>query len=129
MSDPRPQGQYDSEYSEESFWKKVRKNAWSAGKQVVEKALTLYYCMMDRDTPAWAKAVIVGALGYFILPTDAIPDMIPGAGYADDLGAITVAIGAVAVHIKAEHLQKAKDKVTRWFGDDNHPKALPSNEE
>ena len=128
MTDQTPHGQYDKEYSEESFWRKVRRNAFAAGRQVIEKALTLFYCLRDPDTPGWAKAVIIGALGYFILPMDAIPDLIPGAGYADDLGAITVALGTVAVHIKPEHTEKAKGKVSDWFDKDDGPKALPPAE-
>ena len=48
-----------------------------AGKEVIEKALILYYCLQDDDTPAWAKTTIIGALGYFISPIDAIPDLVP----------------------------------------------------
>ncbi|MBE3097915.1 MAG: DUF1232 domain-containing protein [Planctomycetes bacterium] len=107
---------YAKEYSEESFWAKLGKYALVAGKQVVEKALILYYCLSDRDTPKWAKGVIIAALGYFILPLDAIPDFVPGVGYADDLGVLAVAFAAVLVHIKSEHREHAKEKVRQWFG-------------
>jgi uncharacterized membrane protein YkvA (DUF1232 family) len=78
-------------------------------------ALILFYCLKDRDTPAWARGVIVGALGYLILPTDLIPDMIPGAGYGDDWGAIVAALGTVAAYIKDEHKAKARAQVGRLF--------------
>ena len=113
---------YSKEYSEESFWNKLGKYALIAGQQVVEKALTLYYCMMDKDTPTWAKGIIAAALGYFIWPADAIPDLTPFVGYADDLGVIVVALGIVAVHIKPAHVEKAKEKLRQWFkgkDDDN----------
>lgn len=58
----------DTEYSEESFWEKIASSAKLAGREVIEKALVLYYCMQDPDTPAWATSVIVGALIYFISP-------------------------------------------------------------
>ena len=119
MSEDRALQEYGKAYSEESFWAKVGKYAIAAGKQVIEKVLTLYYCLLDRDTPPWAKAVIVGALGYFIVPMDAIPDLIPGVGYADDLGAVGLALGMVAVHIKPEHQEQAKQKLKQWFADNS----------
>lgn len=116
MNDKRTQTTYSREYSERSFWKKVAKCASCAGLITIEKALVLYYCLQDPDTPAWAKAVIVGALGYFILPMDLIPDFTPGVGYADDLGALAGAAGTVFVHIKPEHEAQAKEKLAQWFG-------------
>ena len=104
-----------SQYSDESFWDKLKGFALSAGRVVVEKALTLYYCHRDNDTPVWAKAVIVGALAYFILPTDAIPDIIPGAGYTDDLGALAAALTTLAAHVKQEHIRRARETLRRWF--------------
>lgn len=109
---------YEDAFSDESFWEKVRRYAKRAGHRVLEPALVLYFCLQDPDTPAWAKAVIVGALGYFILPTDAIPDATPVVGFSDDLGALTAAVGIVGVHIKPEHQSKAKDKLRQWFGDE-----------
>ncbi|MBD2258612.1 DUF1232 domain-containing protein [Pseudanabaena sp. FACHB-2040] len=87
----------------------------SLGLPITEKVLTLYYCFCDRDTPAWAKTVIVGALGYFILPLDAIPDITPVAGYTDDFGMLASAFAMVAVHIKQEHVDQAREKLKIWF--------------
>jgi len=108
--------EYSKEYSEESFWEKVKKYALKAGKEVIEKALMLYYCLQDKDTPKWAKGVIVAALGYFIFPMDAIPDFTPVVGYADDLGVLVAAFATVATYIKEEHKQKAKETLKTWFG-------------
>ncbi len=83
---------------------------------MIEKALVLYYCLRDEDTPAWAKTVIIGSLGYFIVPLDLIPDFTPGVGYADDLGALASALAAVAAHVKDEHHEMAAAKVAKWFG-------------
>lgn len=102
-------------YSEKSFWNKVKRFARVAGKEVVSKALLLYYCYSDPTTPKWIKGVIVGALGYFISPLDAIPDAIPVAGYADDLGALVAAAALVAVHLKRSHADAAKKKLAEWF--------------
>jgi uncharacterized membrane protein YkvA (DUF1232 family) len=109
---------YGEHFTDESFWDKVRRYALRAGRRVLEPALVLYYCFKDEDTPAWAKTVIVGALGYFVVPMDAIPDATPVVGFSDDLGALTVALGVVAVHIRREHQEKAKEKLRQWLGDE-----------
>jgi len=109
---------YDDKYSEEGFWQKLGKFALVAGKQVVEKALMLYYAARSPETPTWAKTTIYGALGYFIFPADAIPDFIPAVGFADDLGVLAAAIATVAVYITPEIRQQAKEKMKEWFGDD-----------
>ena len=105
-----------AEYTEGKFWGKLRRYAKQAGEQVTEKALVLYYAAESPETPFWAKTVIRGSLGYFIVPTDAVPDVIVGAGYVDDLGALTAAFGMVAMSITPEVKEKAKGKMRDWFG-------------
>jgi uncharacterized membrane protein YkvA (DUF1232 family) len=107
---------YAKHFSEESFWKKVKKYASKAGKEALEKVLILYYCLADPETPAWAKTIIIAALGYFILPIDAVPDFIPVVGIADDAAVIGFAILTVAAYIKREHSEKAKEKIEDFFG-------------
>jgi uncharacterized membrane protein YkvA (DUF1232 family) len=109
-------------YSGPALWRTLKKVAVSAGRKTLLSALILFYCLKDRDTPAWARGVIVGALGYLILPTDLVPDMIPGAGFGDDWGAIVVALGTVAAYIKDEHKAKAKAQLDRLF---KSPEASP----
>ena len=114
----RPQkktDEYSKKYSESSFWTKIKKYAKSAGKEVIEKAMILYFCLKDPDTPAWAKSVIIGTLGYFILPMDSIPDLTPFIVFSDDLGALAAALGIVGFHIKKVHREMAKDKMHDWF--------------
>ena len=94
----------------------MRKATLSAGRKTLLTALILFYCLQDKDTPAWAKGVIVGALGYLVLPADLIPDIIPGVGYGDDWGALVAALGTVAAYIKDEHKAKAQAQVERLFG-------------
>ncbi len=103
-------------YSEDSFWKKTKKIVGKASKEVLIKAFTLYYCLQDKDTPAWAKAVILGALGYLISPIDVIPDYIPGIGLADDAAVLAGAIFTIATHIKKEHTEKAENQVSNLLG-------------
>jgi len=106
-------------YSGPRLWRTLKKVAASTGRKTLLSALTLFYCLKDKDTPTWAKGVIVGALGYLILPTDLIPDIIPGAGYGDDWGAIVAALATVATYIKDEHKDKAGEQVERLFGSSN----------
>jgi uncharacterized membrane protein YkvA (DUF1232 family) len=105
----------EQHYSEPGFWTKLKDFALAAGAAVVEKALALYYCALDAETPTWARGIIYGALGYFILPIDAIPDTIPVIGFTDDLGVLVAAIGAVAAHMKPRHTEQAKATMARWF--------------
>jgi uncharacterized membrane protein YkvA (DUF1232 family) len=109
-------GDTNVKYSDESFWEKLKKFALSAGKEVVEKALTLYYTAQNPNVPAWAKTVVVGALTYFISPVDAIPDILVGVGFTDDLGVLLAAIATVSIYINAETKQQAKQKMSEWFG-------------
>ena len=84
---------------------------------MIEKALWLYYAAQDPATPAWAKAVVYGALGYFILPIDAIPDVMPAFGFTDDLGVLVAAVAAISAYITKEVKAKAEQKMKDWFSD------------
>ena len=104
------------EFAEKSFWDKMASAVGKAGREVLEVALTLYYALEDDDTPAWARATIIGALIYFISPIDAVPDFVPVVGYGDDLLVMTGAVTAVAVHVKLEHRERAHEWVERNLG-------------
>ena len=110
--------QYEEAYSEEGFWDKLKHYAKAAGKEVVEKALLLYYAGNEESAPAWAKATIVASLGYFIAPLDAIVDLTPAIGYADDLGVLALALAAVATYINEDVREKTALKMAQWFGDE-----------
>ncbi len=116
MNNRSKQG-YGKYYSQDGFWKKLLNFARTAGREVVENALSLYYTAQAPDTPIWAKTVITGTLGYFILPADAIPDLIPAVGFSDDLGALVAALAAVAAHVTPEIKNRAKEKAAEWFGE------------
>ncbi len=102
-------------FDNNGFWGKVLSTFKAVGYDLIVKILTLYYCMMDDDTPIFIKAIIVGALVYFVSPVDAIPDIIPFAGYSDDAGVIATTIATVAPFIKEEHKQQARNKVNEFF--------------
>ena len=109
---------YEAAYSEEAFWKKLAAVAILVGKEILLMVLTLYYCLLDPDTPTKASAIILGALGYFIVPLDAIPDVLPAVGYSDDLGVLALAFATVLTHIKEEHRQRAKEKLAEVLGEE-----------
>ena len=105
----------DKNYSEAGFWQKLNTFARKAGHDLVEKSLQLYYAAESPDTPTWARGVIFGALAYFVAPIDAIPDVTPGIGFADDLCVLIGAVSAVAAHITPEVKDQADKKMAEWF--------------
>ena len=107
---------YEGNYSEGAFWEKVKKIASKAGVKTIYYALVLYYTLTDPATPSKYKAVIMGALGYFILPFDLLPDLLPFAGLADDWAALVAAVAYVASAITPSIKEKARAKVSTWFG-------------
>jgi uncharacterized membrane protein YkvA (DUF1232 family) len=111
------------QFDDGSFWKKMKRISRRAGRAVIEKVLVLYYCLQDPDTPAWAKRVIMGALAYFVLPIDAVPDIVPFAGFADDFGVLVSALAMVVTHIKPLHREQAEEKVLHWFGARHSPES------
>lgn len=113
---PEP-SEFEKQYSSTGFWNKLGGYARSAGIEVVEKALLLYYALQEEGTPAWAKTTIIGALGYFITLIDAIPDITPAVGYADDLGVLVMALAATSVYINKNVKDKTREKLAEWFGD------------
>ena len=110
--------EYQEAFSERRFSQKLSRYAKAAGREVVEKSLLLYYTLRDDKAPAWARATITGALGYFIVPLDAIADFTPAVGYADDLDVLALAVAVVAAHIDEEVREKAAARVRKWFGEE-----------
>jgi len=107
---------YEHAYSEGRFWNKATRYARAAGKQTIEKALWLYYAVQNPDTPKWARRVVYGALGYFVLPLDAVPDLAPLVGYTDDMAVMSAALATVAFYINDDVRNQARAKLDSWFG-------------
>jgi len=88
---------------------KVRSEFWDKLKRVagrlpfVDDLVASYYCAMDTGTPLKIRATLLGALAYFILPIDLVPDFIAGLGYGDDAAVLATAIALVSSHIKPSH--------------------------
>ncbi|WP_337104119.1 YkvA family protein [Paenibacillus sp. YIM B09110] len=101
-------GDHDKQvkYVEEGFWAKVKRHA--AKVPFAKEVVTLYYCSVDPKTPLSAKVTAIGALAYWIMPIDLIPDFIPVAGFVDDATAVLIAYKAISGQITDEHREKAE---------------------
>ena len=106
---------YSKFYSEDSFWKKMKRVAGKAGIKVVYLALLLYYMLIDEAVDLKSKITIVAALGYFIFPLDIIPDLLPVIGFTDDLSVLMFALSVVKGKINETHRLKARNTMEIWF--------------
>ena len=106
---------YEKYYSEEGLMDKLKKFAKKAGIKTVYAALLLYYVLLSKDVPVKEKGLIIGALGYLILPIDLIPDSIPGVGFTDDLAVLASVIHIVRVFLSPEIEAQAQGKLKDWF--------------
>jgi uncharacterized membrane protein YkvA (DUF1232 family) len=95
------------------FWAKLR--GLAANLPFAEDLLAAYYCAFDRDTPLHVKAALLGALAYFVLPFDFVPDILPVLGYADDAAVLATAVRLVAAHLRPEHRDAARRALEREF--------------
>jgi uncharacterized membrane protein YkvA (DUF1232 family) len=96
------------------FWQKLRRQA--ARLPFAEDLVAAYYCAFDYQTPLHVKAALLGALAYFVLPFDFIPDVMPVLGYTDDAAVLATAIRLVAGHLRPEHRDAARDAIARVLG-------------
>jgi uncharacterized membrane protein YkvA (DUF1232 family) len=94
--------------------RRVRAGFWPKLRRVVRRIpftddlLAAYYCATDRQTPTYVKAVLMGAVAYFVLPADMVPDFIAGLGFTDDAGVLLTAVRAVGGEIKPRHRDQAE---------------------
>src|SRR5699024_10208549 len=107
---------YAGNYTPSRLWAKLRRAAKRIGYEALEKALWLYYAAEKPETPAWARTTAYGALGYLILPFDAIPDLLWGAGYTDDIGVLTLAVATLINYIDEDVRQRTSRRLEQWFG-------------
>jgi uncharacterized membrane protein YkvA (DUF1232 family) len=88
------------------FWPKIRKVA--AKTPFAADALAVWFCARDAQTPRSAKALMMAALAYFVVPTDAIPDVIAGIGFTDDAAVFAALLATVGRHLKPRHKAEAQ---------------------
>ena len=111
VREPKNIEKYQENYSESGLQRKLTKVARWVGAKVIYAVLLLYYVLRSPNVSVADKSKIYGALGYFILPTDIILDLIPVVGYTDDMAAIMWAIRTIANNITPEIKAQAKTKL------------------
>lgn len=110
--------QYSNKFSKGEFLEKISRIAKRAGAKLVYSALILYYTLQSDQVSVKDKAIIIGALGYLISPLDVVPDAIPIVGLGDDLSVLVYVLQKVWGDVSEDVKQKAKEKLSKWFDDD-----------
>lgn len=109
---------YKDKFSTSGFIEKISRIAKRAGVKLVYSAFILYYTLQSDKVSTKDKAIIIGALGYLISPLDLVPDAIPIAGLSDDLAVLFYVIHKVWGDVSEDVKLKAKEKLSKWFDDD-----------
>ena len=104
-------GAREPERDRSNFWAKARRVA--ARLPFAEELLAAHYCAFDRATPLPVKAALLGALAYFVLPFDFVPDFLPLIGFTDDAAVLLTALRMVSAHIRPEHREAARAALER----------------
>ena len=94
------------------FWRKLR--ALAASLPFAEDLLAAHYCAFDRQTPVQVRAVLIGAIAYFVVPTDLVPDYIPMIGYTDDAAVLYATLKLVSDHILPAHRDAAREALKKF---------------
>ncbi len=106
---------YEKHYSPSKLLEKLKKVAQKVGLKGVYSVLLLFYVLVDGDVSIKDRAIIIGALGYFIFPIDLMPDLILALGYTDDLAMLLFSVGKIRKSITPEIERKAKKKLQEYF--------------
>ncbi len=106
---------YQEHYTEKGFWEKVKESGKTAGSTLLYKAFLLYYVLISKNVPAKEMALIIAALGYFILPFDVIPDFVPAVGFTDDMDVLIEALKHISKFVDDDVCTKATKAVCNIF--------------
>ncbi|ARP00205.1 hypothetical protein K08M3_33730 [Vibrio alginolyticus] len=96
---------------EKTFWRKMKGSVKKAGEEIAVMGIKSWLAMTDSNTSVRHKAILGGALAYFVLPTDMVPDVLAGVGFTDDMAALTLAANSVGNAITDEHEEQAREKL------------------
>lgn len=107
---------YNKYFSRQKLVEKINSSFGSLGQRIVYSVLLMYNAYKHTDTPSWAKNIIIGALGYFLSPLDAIPDLSPFLGYTDDLGILSFGLVTIACYINEDVRTNAEIQLKKFFG-------------
>ena len=108
---------YEKNFSFSGLMSKIKETAKKAGLRAIYMALLLYYALESPTISVMDKAIIYGALGYFIAPIDIVPDILPLVGLSDDIAVLAWAFSRVKHNVTDLTREKAKTKLKIWFGD------------
>jgi uncharacterized membrane protein YkvA (DUF1232 family) len=103
----------DTKDLQRRFWKKLGRYAVLI--PFTDDLLAAYYCALDRETPHAVRGALIAAVGYFVLPADSIPDLVPALGFTDDAAVLAATIKYVSSHIKPEHREAAQARLARFY--------------
>jgi uncharacterized membrane protein YkvA (DUF1232 family) len=106
----------DPESLRQRFWLKLKRIAVKL--PFMEDLLAAYYCAFDRQTPRHVQVALLGAIAYFVLPFDFVPDMLPILGFTDDAAILATALRMVATHITPAHREAARAAMARGLDKD-----------
>lgn len=107
---------YQRAFSKKALFAKLPRVAKKLGRAALTQIMRLYYVLKRKDLPGKTRVIILGALGYFILPTDLLPDILPVVGLTDDLGLLVAAFAAASQYMDADVKAKADAKVNSLLG-------------
>lgn len=116
FSDEKKSERYRKQYSDETFFRKLKRYAKIVGAKVVYPAMLLHYLLKSDEVPLRIKLILTAALGYFILPIDFIPDFAPLIGFSDDLGVLLLVLKQLASYVTPEIKKQAREQLNKWFG-------------
>ena len=101
-------------FNPNDFWRHVRR--FMTHVPFIKDVLAMFYATQDARTPMWVKGMIGAALAYFVLPTDAIPEVLFfGLGFTDDAAVVLGTLRAVSSHVTEEH----RDQADRWLAENS----------
>lgn len=106
---------YRDKFSETRFWKFIGQKSRALSQGTVYSALLLFYAYKKKETPGWAKRIVLGTLGYLLMPLDAVPDLSPLIGFTDDVGILSFGLVTIAAYIDQDVRNTARNRMVKWF--------------
>ena len=106
---------YQKAFSARKFLLKLPKYFKALGIKSIYTVLLLWNAYQRKETPAWAKNIILGTLGYLLSPIDGIPDITPFLGFTDDMGVVSFGLVSIACYINNDVRSEAKKQLGNWF--------------
>lgn len=99
-----------------AFLNSLRKKIKHISSSLLYSTLLMYYAFRRKETPAWAKRIVMGAFVYLLSPFDAIPDLSPVIGYTDDMGVMLYGLVLIAAYINHDVRTSARHTLESWIG-------------